>query len=134
MASECAADRRVEFEAFLETAIVFGRATLHRFKTQYESHPCWNEWWSGLRGNPSVEFFRTERDWLLKEAPPKIGQKVFVGSLVMGSTGTPRPNYAPTKAGEFYFFEGPEIPATATIDRYLTELEQMLKEVEVVFV
>ncbi len=128
MASECSADRRVDFEAFLEAAIIFGRAALHRFQTRHKSHPEWPQWWDGLRENPSIEFFRTERDWLLKEASPKIGQRAFVGGA-----GRSPASYEPTKAGEFYFFE-PEAPATTTVDRHLTELRRVLKEAEAAFV
>ncbi|RJP71315.1 MAG: hypothetical protein C4535_02965 [Comamonadaceae bacterium] len=134
MASECSADRRVEFEAFLEAAIVFGRAALHRFQTRHVRHPQWKQWWDGLRKNPSIEFFRTERDRLLKEASPKIGQKAFVGSVVVRRAGDSPPGNEPTKAGDFYFFEGPEVPAAVTVDRHLRELERVLKEAEAVFV
>ena len=75
LAVECPADKRIEFEAFLEAAIIFARAALHRFKADNSNHPQWNYWWASLRGNPSFEFFRTERDWLLKEASPKLGSE-----------------------------------------------------------
>ena len=68
LARECGADRRVEFEAFLEAAIVFARAAVHRLQFQLNRHPRWIDWWDGLRGNPSIEFFRIERDSLLKNA------------------------------------------------------------------
>jgi len=134
IACECSADKRVEFEAFVEAAIIFARAALHRFKTRHESHPDWKHWWNGLRGNASIEFFRTERDWLLKEASPKIGQKAFVGSVIMGTATASPASYSPMKAGEFYYFEGPEIPATVTVDRHLKEVERLLKEAEAKFV
>ncbi len=95
-AKECSGDAQVDFEAYIEAAIVFARAAVHRLKTKYERHPDWKDWWDSLRGDPAVEFFRTERDWILKEAPPKIGQKAFVASA-----GSTQPTYTPAYAREF---------------------------------
>lgn len=128
LAEECSADKRVEFEAFLEAAIVFARAALHRLQAQHEGHSMWKTWWKSLRGNPAVDFFRTERDHLLKEAPPKIGQRAFAASV-----GNSAPSYEPGKAGEFYFFEGPDIPATSTVGRHLRELETLLQIAKATF-
>jgi hypothetical protein len=134
MASECAADRRIEFEAFLEAAIVFARAAVHRLQTRHRNHPQWKAWWASLGGNSSVQFFRTQRDWLLKEAPPKIGQRAFLKSLVVRGWQRSQPlGYEPTKAAEFYFFEEPDIVATYTVERHLAELERLLKEADVLF-
>lgn len=130
LARECGADRRVEFEAFLEAAIVFARAAMHRLQFQLERQPKWRDWWNGLRGNPSIEFFRIERDCLLKEAPPKIGQRVFAGTFVNG--GPSLLPYVPAKAAEFYFFE-PNEDATDTVGRHLQELVRVLQDAECTF-
>ena len=74
LAEQCSPEQRTEFEAFLEAAIVFARAALHRLKNEFESHPSWNVWFAQLKGNPAVEFFREHRDFVLKEASPKVGQ------------------------------------------------------------
>ncbi len=129
LAADCAADQRVEFEAFIEAAIVFARAALHRLQAKHERHAQWKSWWRGLSGNPAIEFFRTERDWLLKEAPLKIGQRGFAASI-----GSSRPSYEPSKASEFYFFESPDVPATDTVVGHLKELERVLKNGEATFV
>lgn len=129
LAVGCTADQRVEFEAFVEASIVFARAAMHRLQAQHEKHAQWKSWWTCLRGNPAVEFFRTERDWLLKEASPKIGQRAFVAS-----GGSSRPSYEPSKASEFYFFESPDVPATDTIARHLKQLERVLENGEATFV
>ena len=68
--------------------------------------------------NDSVEFFRNERDWILKEAPPKIGQVVRLG-------GRPA-----ERATELYYFEKPEIPAVETVERHLKELHQIISDAE----
>jgi hypothetical protein len=130
MACECEADRRVEFEAFLEAAIVFARAALHRLQSQHKRHTKWDGWWNELRGNPSIEFFRTERDWLLKEAPPKIGQRLIAGTFVNG--GHSLPPYVPSKAAVFYFFE-PNADAIDTVERHLQELDRVLQDAEDTF-
>jgi hypothetical protein len=124
-AKACSADARVDFESYLEAVIVFSRAAIHRLKTKHEHHPDWRSWWDSLRGDPSVDFFRTERDWILKEAPPKIGQKVYVPSI-----GSDRPSYVPVHAREFYYFEGPDVPATDTVEKHLKTLEKLLAEAE----
>lgn len=125
MAAQCPADKRVEFEAFVEASIVFARAALHRVQTRYRGHPCWQAWWSALATNPSVDFFRKERDWLLKEASPKIGQRGFVGCA-----GGSEQGYQPILADEFYFFESPTVSATVTLTRHLEEIERVLAEAE----
>jgi hypothetical protein len=119
---------RVEFEAFLEAAIVFARAAVHRFKATHEKHPAWREWWNSISGNPAVEFFRTERDWILKEAPPKIGQKVFAPFI--GPGGTQKEGYMPATADEFYYFEDPGTPATTTVAEHLDALGTLLSDAE----
>jgi hypothetical protein len=122
------ADARVEFEAFLEASIVFARAAVHRFQAKYEGHPAWKQWWNSLAGNPAVEFCRTERDCLLKEAPPKIGQRIFMPSI--GPGGTHVPAYEPAKAAEFYYFDEPGTPATVTVENHLTALANLLTDGE----
>jgi len=39
LAEQCRPEERTEFEAFLEAAIVFARAALHRLKNEFETHP-----------------------------------------------------------------------------------------------
>lgn len=129
LAANCAVDQRVEFEAFIEAAIVFARAELHRLQARHKGHAEWKTWWDSLLGNPAVEFFRAERDWLLKEAPPKIGQRGFAASV-----GSSRPRYEPSKASDFYFFESPDAPAIDTVSHHLNELERVLKNGEATFV
>jgi hypothetical protein len=124
-AKGCPVDARVDFEAFLEAAIVFARAAVHRLKSRHEGHAEWKAWWDGLRDDPAVEFFRTERDWILKEAPPKIGQKIFAPSI-----GTAEPSCSPARASELYYFDDANVPATATVERYLNDLEERLAEGE----
>jgi hypothetical protein len=115
----CSADDRLEFEAFLEAAILFARAALHRLQAKYRKHPKWKAWWDSLRGNAAIEFFRTERDWILKEASPRIGQRVFAGG-----------SEAVLLAGHFYYFTDPSIPATTSIETHLASLEKLVKDAE----
>jgi len=117
-AKECSGDLRRDFEAYLEACIIFARAAIHREKTQFEGHQGWQPWWDGLSTNPSVEFFRTERDRILKEAPPKIGQIIRLG-------GPPA-----AKAAELYYFETPDISAVETVERHLIKLQEIIFEAE----
>jgi hypothetical protein len=127
-AKECPADARVDFEAFLEASIVFARAAMHRFQARYRKHQNWKVWWDSLLDNPSVTFFREERDWILKEASPKVGQKIFMPSIGPGGADLPAPR--PSRASEFYYFESPDVEATATVETHLIALERLLVDAE----
>jgi hypothetical protein len=121
----CRADERVDFEAYLEASIVFARSALHRLKKRFESHPEFRNWWGSLLGDSAVTFTRVQRDWILKDASLKIGQKGYAASV-----GCEAPSWQPTVAGDFYYFEGPSIPATETVTRHLAALKAMLGEAE----
>ena len=77
-AVDCRAEERDDCEAFMEAAIIFARAALHRFQKQHRNQDGFQAWWDSLRGNPAVDFLRKERDFILKEAPPKLGQKLLL--------------------------------------------------------
>lgn len=106
-AEECSVDKRDEFEAYLEAAIVFGRTAIHRLQTEYKKHPGWKQWFESLRSDPSVNFFREQRDFILKEGPPQVGQIIGFDPI--------------TKAAELYYFDDPAAPASDTV-RYHLEL------------
>lgn len=124
-AKACPVDARVDFEAFLEGAIIFARTAVNRMKSQYECHPQWKAWWKSLKGNSSVEFFRTQRNWILKDAPLKVGQKIFAVSV-----GSTEPSYSPACVAELYYFDDPDVPATNTIEGHLNNLEELLAKGE----
>ena len=75
-----------------------------------------------------MNFFRIERNWILKEASPKIGQKIFLPSVGLGEAleGT----HAPASAAEFYYFEDPHTPATVTVEKHLDALVKTLADAE----
>lgn len=114
------------FEAYLEAAIVFGRVAIHRVheaaKNKAQSNPNMKAgvkaWWDSLRGNSAIEFFRVERDFILKEGPPKVGQTVRLG----GPT--------PLKAEELYYYEDLTVPATITVERHLNSIEKIVTDAE----
>jgi hypothetical protein len=126
-AKACPPDERVEFEAFLEASIVFARAAIHRLQSKYRKHSKWKAVWDSWAPQPAVLFFWRERNWILKEAPPRLGQKVFAASI--GSRRS-APQLASTRAAEFYYYEGPETPATVTVERHLVSLKALLTEAE----
>jgi hypothetical protein len=118
-------DHRNEFEAFLEAAVVFGRTAVHRFKTAYEKHPKWKSWWDPLEQDPTMLFFRRQRNLILKEGPPQIGQKVMMPSI--GPGGQDIPAVTVNNASELYYFDDPETPATVAVEQHLEDLEQLLE-------
>jgi len=103
-ANACPAAARVEFEAFLEASIVFARAAVHRLKAKHQRHPEWKSVWDSWARQPAIQFFREERNWILKEAPPKLGQKIYA--------------------------DDPQVPATVTVEGHLASLETLLTEAE----
>ena len=117
-AQECSGVRKRDFESYLEASIIFARAAIHRSKTQFENQPNFESWWNSLLKYDSVKFFRDERNWILKEAPPKIGQIVRIG-------GPPA-----DRASELYYFETPSIPAVETVERYLNDLQCIIADAE----
>ncbi len=127
-AKDCPGDARVEFEAFLETSIVFARDALHRLRTKFREHPDQARWWGSLQGHPAIDFFRVQRDWILKEAPPKVGQKVFLACV-----GRPGSQYRPSRATECYYFDDPSIPAVETVEKHLAAIEDVLAAAEARF-
>lgn len=113
MASNCSPSQRDEFEAFLEAAIIFGRSSLDRLKKEFKSHSGWSSWFAALKGNPSVEFFREHRNFILKEASPKVGQRIGFQPVDI--------------AADLYFFE-PNEPATATVRNHLSVIAKLVQE------
>ena len=124
-AMTCRADERVDFEAYLEASIVFARSAVHRFKRRFGSHPEFRNWWDSVLADSAVTFTRVQRDWILKDASLKIGQKGYAASV-----GCQAPSWQPTMASDFYYFESPSIPATETVRRHLSALRTLLGEAE----
>lgn len=123
LARDCSGEKRDEFEAFLEAAIVFARTAILRVERQYKKHPDWKPWWDRLLSNTSLEFIREERNWILHEAPPKIGQIIRLGAA--GGGAPP----AAERASELYFYET-GIPATDTVGRHIDAVERAVNEAD----
>jgi hypothetical protein len=113
------------FEACLEASILFGRAAIHRMHSaalkKAKGNPRLkaevNSWWGALRGVPAVEFFREERDFILKEGPPKVGQIMYLDTQ-------------PRKVEEEYYYESADEPATETVERHLNTVEEIVADAE----
>lgn len=133
-AIECPIESRVDFEAFLEASIIFARAAIHRIQSSYEGKTGFKEWWDSLLGDPSVNFFRIERNWILKDGPPKIGQRIIMPTInIEQKIGglTPITDESTNKhiyASDLYYYEDPSIPATKTVEHHLTVLEKHITE------
>lgn len=119
LAEKCTPEQRTEFEAFLEAAIIFARAALHRLKREFEPHPSWKAWFAQLNENPSVDFFRKQRDFLLKEASPNVGQIISFNPV--------------TTAAQLYYFEDPSVTAAETVRKHLQSYAKTLLDGEACF-
>jgi hypothetical protein len=114
------------FEAYLEAAIVFSRAAIHRLQASAlrkgRGNPSfkaeWKKYWDAMLEEPAIPFFRDERNFIMKQGPPKVGQIVRLGGA------------APQKMEELYYYESPDIPATDTIERHLNSVEKMVRDAE----
>jgi len=137
-AKACSTKERVDFEAYLEASIIFGRAALHRFQSKYEKEAGFEQWWNSLLNDPSIKFFREERNFILKEGPPQIGQIIRmpkipsllnVGGhqfqdnepdLIKDETTAPAETLSATDS---YYYDDPSTPATKTVEDHLNTLE-----------
>ena len=64
---------------------------------------------NGADGIKGSNFFRQERDFILKEASFKIGQRIFA---VYRPSRRTFDGFQPERAEEFYYFEDAATPAT----------------------
>jgi hypothetical protein len=113
LARQCVISDRAEHEAFLEAAIVFARAVLHRLNSEYRHREGWKPWWEAFRAEPAVEFFRYHRDFILKEGSARANQII---------------NFNPiTLAEDLYYFDDPSIPAAATVETHLRSIAVLVE-------
>jgi len=119
LASKCESADQNEFEAFMEASIVFGRTAIHRLKNDFEHHTKSKNWFDSLKENPSIEFVREQRDFILKEGPSKVGQRIGVAPVV--------------SAAELYFFDESGKPADQTVREHLEALTLVIEEANVQF-
>jgi len=115
-AEECSPSERDYHETLLEAAIVFSRAAISRLQKKFRDHPEWQSWFASLLDHESVQFIRTERDFILKEAPPRIGQRIIMGPAPL--------------AKELYYYESPDTPAVDTVRRHTEATAQLVLEAE----
>jgi hypothetical protein len=114
------------FEAYMEAAIIFGRVALQRLKKSADRQARQNPslraevkaWWGSIEKDPAVRFFRGERNFIVHEGPPKVGQIIGLGGPVS------------QKAEAHYYYENPDIPVTETIERHLNAVEKIVTEAE----
>lgn len=76
LASKCRVDQREEYEAFLEAAIVFLRAALHRWKNSPMHEQVL---WDSIKHSPSIMFVIDKRNILLKESHLAVTQIISFG-------------------------------------------------------
>jgi len=142
-AKECPADSRVDFEAYLEASIIFARSAIHRVQAAYKEDAVFKNkfkiWWDSLEDDPSVLFFRNERNWILKKGSAKLGQNVtapfipasgHVGGQPVEDDKTDETDEQTisseehSHASELYCYgDDPATPATQTVEDHLNKLE-----------
>lgn len=108
LAEKCSPEDRKDFEAFLEASIIFARTAIHRLKHHCSNHPEWGKWFEQQNNDSAVCFFRHQRNFILKEGPPKVGQTIGFNSI--------------NRASELYYFESPYVDAVSTVRRHLVSL------------
>jgi hypothetical protein len=114
------------FEAYMEAAIIFGRIAIQRLKKSAErkarGKPSMKAevkaWWAYLEDDPAIMFFREERNFIVHEGPPKVGQIIGMGGPVS------------QKAEAHYYYENSDIPATDTIERHLNAVENIVRDAQ----
>ncbi len=110
-AEKCDANHRVDFEAFLDASIIFARSAVHRVESRFKKKRGWKTFWDSKRGDTAVEFFRKERNHILKKGPSKIGQIINLGGTL-------------PLAKTFYYYEDPHTPATDTVRQHIDSIEK----------
>ena len=88
------------------------------YQTRYKKCPDWRIWFNPLEHNLSIQFIRTERDWNLKEAPPKVGQRIYVGIEIEKAKCL------------YYYVSEPDRTAIDTVRRHVAEIERIIREGE----
>ena len=119
LAERCTPEQSDDFEAYLEASIVFARTAIHRLQAKYHRHPAWKKWFKSLQSNPAVEFFRGERNFIVKEGPPKRGQITTLNPI--------------KRAAQLYYYEQTSIDATKTVRVHLNSLIETVIEAETLF-
>lgn len=127
-----------EFKSYLEAAIIFGRVAIHRVHRAAENtvkgdprmRADVRAWWDALLEDPASRFFREERDFILKQGPPMVGQIVRLPSVFGEDSPTIIKPESPLKAEELYYYENPERPATVTAERHLASVAKTVADAE----
>jgi hypothetical protein len=123
LAEQCDLNHRNEFEAFVEASILFARSAILRAERKYKNHPNFKPWWQNLLKNPVLNALRDERNLVVHEAPPKVGQ-------VIGGSGV-------DKASSLYFYEtdanGKPVDIIRTLSAWVAEAENTAKQADSLF-
>jgi hypothetical protein len=117
LARGCSIEERDAFEAYLEASIIFARTALLRLYKENKNKSNWKSWWEKASSEPLVKFFQKERNYIVHERPPKVGQIIGAGP----------------KAANLYYYENPQTPATDTVEKHLDAIETLLIEAKSLF-
>jgi hypothetical protein len=133
-ARKCRIDSREDFEAYIETTIVFAQTALLRLEKKYKKTAIYKTWWKSVKNKRSVKLFRKHRNVIIHEAPPKVGQilkmplhkvNVTIGGEPEGitSASSELPEEILYASDLYYFEKDPSISATDKVEEHLNELE-----------
>ncbi|GEM_PF-3539568 len=132
-AKGCRIDSREDFEAYIESTIVFAQTALLRLEKKYKKTAIYKTWWKSVQNKRSVKFFRKHRNLIIHEAPPKVGQilkmplhkvNVTIGGEPEGNTPTSNVSQEEiSHASDLYYFDDPSISAIDTVEEHLNKLE-----------
>lgn len=120
LADECPMEHRDRCEAFMEAAIIFCRAAMHRIQKQYKKRAGWKPWWASLRGDPDLVFIEEHRNWIVKEGPEKFNQVI-------------RPGQPVQFAADCYHYEAVGVRATTTLRRLVAATERHVQDADARF-
>jgi hypothetical protein len=138
-AKNCSTDQRVDFEAYLEASIIFARTAMLRIQGNHKKKKEFKDWWDSLKKDPSVLFFRYQRNPIIHKHPPKLGQ-ILQTPLIPASGhvgGQPVEDDEPyvidmqtisseehSHASDLYYYKNdPSTPITQTVEDHLNKLE-----------
>jgi hypothetical protein len=132
-AKACPASARVDFEAYLEAALMFAQSDLFRVEKKIRKTPQGENWWKDLLKNPLAEFIRNERNWIIHHAPSKIGQRIFLPIIQEEEETVEKPNLPPLAHVFYYYGDDANVPATTFVEEGLMEIERLVAEAKAHF-
>ena len=116
LSENCSVDQLSEFEAHLEASIIFARSAIQRMQLEFKSHPKWKNWFALMANEPSINFFREERDLVLHECPTHLTQIINFNAV--------------KRATELRRFKGADVDAASHVRGHLQSYRTLLDDAD----